>query len=686
MTYKYKKITVKTCEEFSRAIQQGYTFNSILLKKEEKEKLYKAHLGKTDADSLYILSQCLFEGIGCVKDYNEYYKITLQLVALKDVRGYNCLGYALFHGYGVKTNKKKAFKYFVKAMKKGYALATYNVGLEYYSHRKKTKRSMKLVEKYYTQAADLGFAKAQFAIGALYITGNKYIAPNPKRAFYYTSLASNQGYEKASYNMGYMFHNGFGVERDLNKALLYYQKAAKSGSAKACFWAGYFIENGYGVRKDYGDAYRYYEMGALLEDDDCNYHLGLMCLFGRGVDVNVPTAYHYLTIAKASKAKKVKDFNIENKVNCSITSVKLAMKYKKLRYDRIKVKKCLEFYKAIQDGYLFEYIDIPVEEKNKLYKTFLHHEDEDALYIKIYCLKKGYGVQVNYHNELELAKKLYRKDDVRSFGCLGNVYERLANSDKELYKKSFDYYARGASVGYAYCQFHIAYTFYYGIGGITPHKEKGVEYFKKASSKGYIDADYMLGKIYLEDKDFRDYRLALYYLEKAGREDCAGALACLSYMYFNNKGVKKDGLKAIELAERAVAINPNDYYPQYCLGYYYYNDEENRDYRKAFRHFYAAFELNHNNPQVAYFLGTMYLKGQGVNKDQFEGVRLLQFSADNNFALAYRELSDCYYYGIGVPKDYNKATYYRSLIEEQGYRVEGIQVDIDIDIIVDEEI
>ena len=44
---------------------------------------------------------------------------------------------------------------------------------------------------------------------------------------------ANKGNDKAQYNIGYMYHRGFGVKQNYERAVYYYEKAASNGNADA---------------------------------------------------------------------------------------------------------------------------------------------------------------------------------------------------------------------------------------------------------------------------------------------------------------------------------------------------------------------------------------------------------------------------------------------------------------------
>lgn len=76
------------------------------------------------------------------------------------------------------------------------------------------------------------------------------------------------------------------------------------------------------------------------------------------------------------------------------------------------------------------------------------------------------------------------------------------------------------------------------------------------------------------------------------------------------------------------------------------------------------------DPQGAYDLGVSYLNGEGVERDDAEGVRWLRQAAASNVALAQAGLGNCYANGSGVAqRDWSEAFRWWQLAANQGVSV-----------------
>lgn len=74
-------------------------------------------------------------------------------------------------------------------------------------------------------------------------------------------------------------------------------------------------------------------------------------------------------------------------------------------------------------------------------------------------------------------------------------------------------------------------------------------------------------------------------------------------------------------------------------------------------------------PVGRFFLALMYLRGEGVPKDEARGLKLLRSSADEGYSAAQYLLGQRYLYGHGVPKDKARAmSYLLAASEDEDYR------------------
>lgn len=84
------------------------------------------------------------------------------------------------------------------------------------------KSDAKLAEKYWLEGASLGSHECLCNIGYLYEEKKEY-----EKAFYYHSKASEQGNANSHNQLGLLYQNGWGVEQNIEKAIVHFLEAAK---------------------------------------------------------------------------------------------------------------------------------------------------------------------------------------------------------------------------------------------------------------------------------------------------------------------------------------------------------------------------------------------------------------------------------------------------------------------------
>lgn len=87
-------------------------------------------------------------------------------------------------------------------------------------------------------------------------------------AYCYLKPLAERGHNRAQYTLGWMYHNGYGLRIDDEKALAWWKKAAAQKDPDALFALGLLYEQGMGVSKDPGEAARLYVWALERGNDD----------------------------------------------------------------------------------------------------------------------------------------------------------------------------------------------------------------------------------------------------------------------------------------------------------------------------------------------------------------------------------------------------------------------------------
>lgn len=94
-----------------------------------------------------------------------------------------------------------------------------------------------------------------------------------------------------------MYLNGYGVQKDYQKATKWFIKAAGQGDATAQCSLGFMYVRGYGVKKSYQKAIEWFTKAADQGYARAQYNLGVMYLNGNGVKKDYQKAVEWFTMA-----------------------------------------------------------------------------------------------------------------------------------------------------------------------------------------------------------------------------------------------------------------------------------------------------------------------------------------------------------------------------------------------------
>jgi FOG: TPR repeat, SEL1 subfamily len=79
------------------------------------------------------------------------------------------------------------------------------------------------------------------------------------------------------------------------------------------------------------------------------------------------------------------------------------------------------------------------------------------------------------------------------------------------------------------------------------------------------------------------------------------------------------------------------------------------DYETAYNTMISLAKTEDGNPYPQYYLGMMYLRGQGVEKNEAEAGKWFIKAAENRLPQAQYKLAELYSQGNGLPRDYESA-------------------------------
>lgn len=187
-------------------------------------------------------------------------------------------------------------------------------------------------------------------------------------------------------------------------------------------------------------------------------------------------------------------------------------------------------------------------------------------------------------------------------------------------------------------------------------------YFEKAAKVGNVNAQYMLGKLWLETGTGNPEQ-AIEWLTKAADGGNAAAQYALAKLYRDGTHVQKDIQKAVELF--TLSAEQKNEYAAYQLGRLYLSGSDiPKDAAIAVR--WLSFSSGLGNQYAQYTFAKLYLAGEDVPKDIPSAIRLFTLSAEQKNEYAAYQLGKLYLTGEDVPKDVEAAVHWLIASAEQG--------------------
>lgn len=139
------------------------------------------------------------------------------------------------HALGSKKNKD-AFECFQQAADLGCPRGFWGMAFLHEQGKYGVKRDKKLATEMHRKAGAAGYAPSASKFGATWSDAARALGLNASEAKEQLRMrhrAALEGYASEQYNMGIMYQTGFGVSKDMDKAVEWFQKAADQGDIQA---------------------------------------------------------------------------------------------------------------------------------------------------------------------------------------------------------------------------------------------------------------------------------------------------------------------------------------------------------------------------------------------------------------------------------------------------------------------
>ncbi|KAJ3107183.1 hypothetical protein HDU97_004603 [Phlyctochytrium planicorne] len=569
------------------------------------------------ADDLYAVAERLLFGLdNGVRDEEKAVRM-LQRAAnylQGHVQAQAVLGFCFEFGIGSVQDFKAAEKLYLMAAVKGNGLAGARLSfLRRYGRphvkidRVEAEEWIKMVQKlgvgsveWLIKAADVHrLPAAEYALGVCYHDGVG-VQKDPTKAvdYYKRSAAARQprgegklsGTSSPESNigtgiLGYCYGEGFGVEKDEQKAFSLYLSAAQQGESVSMYNVAHCYEEGIGAEKNLEEAIKWYVQSANLGNCYAQNSLGYMYEEGLGVARDEWVAVHWYKLSAEQGypwAQCNLGFCLQNGIGIEKNEELGSFWYQKAAVQGhsraqhnlghayqygIGVEKdeamAVEWYKrsagsgnafALHSlGYCYQYgIGTEVDEGKavKLYhesSTLGHAPAQLSLGC---CYRNGIGVPVNEQEAFKWIRLSALGGNDLAQNTLGHLYEDGIGTDKNL-KKAVYWYNISARYGNVWALTNLAVLYSEG-NGVKRNNKEAVRLLRLAAEQGHVRAQTRLALHLRQGRGCdTDLSEAFMWYEKAAANGSVTAMFALAQCYESGHGCKKDTFEAIKWYERA---------------------------------------------------------------------------------------------------------------------------------------
>lgn len=504
--------------------------------------------------ALYDIGYAFEYGRGVEKDVEEAVAWYDESAAIECKYAQYKLGECYWYGIGVEEDRRLALEYYLKAYEQGYIKAGYGLVKCYYYGLGVDNNIIKYFIEDYIDLDEENDYDLLFILGELYYTGN-LVKQDYSRAVKCFEKAKDGCEYHMYYHLAECYFYGLGVKRDLDKAFENYRFAAYNENIydKQAFnkmydlllqdYWNYKIDddliyditddaeneslmaqlmlakcyyNGYGIDVDYAEALSWREKAAEAGDAQAQFLVAQQYFSGIGTLIDIEKAKHWYTLSAEN-----------DNVEAQFELAKLLENGK----DRVKKNLAGAFY---------------------WYKKVAEADDIYAILKVGQMYDAGIGIGKNIEKALYWYEKAAAKNSIDAIYYLANISLYMHRDIQKCiagYEKILKLTQNKKMKGLVLTKLGIFYS--QGIG-VKKDTYKAMYYYRDAVANDSAETAYLLGNIYLQQKDYGAAKRAVEVF-MLGAD--SGSIACqkkLADLYLNGIVVQKNKDNAIKwLAEAA---------------------------------------------------------------------------------------------------------------------------------------
>ena len=305
-------------------------------------------------------------------------------------------------------------------------------------------------------------------------------------------------------------------------------------------------------------------------------------------------------------------------------------------------------------------------------KCFQNALDNDS-YLGLYGIarlyERGEGVEADYAKAEKYYKQAVEMGLKEANNGLAHLYHFGRGVEKDglqaitYYKEAL----KGTEFGIVNsAKTDIGRIYYYGTGGVTQDREKGLQWIQEAADAGYDNAYYYMGLIYSDGEVVaQDDAKAMEYFQKGADLENTSCMYQIAVNYLDGTGVDRDLTKALEWFNKGADKGDSDamvYLGVLYSNETYSNNELELDYAKAREYYTRA--IAEGDEWGYYNMGLMYYAGRGGDVDYASALPLFQKGAELGQGGSMRFLGTMYQNGYGVEANKEEAIkWYKAALE-----------------------